>query len=205
MNTIDRLQQQLDALTREVDGLRRRRDALPGRPYDVRSAITFESSDSERPYPREATAESTVPIRFWEPGDTGRRYHSLDVACDAYLPIGWLPPDTDIDVALQPDGQWRIIRWPAVFQAYAPTQIPAATWGTYYACNELTPGVGAVQFWRKSGSLYVPQTYRDATAVTVDATNTTGAPVDAKKLLTVEVNADGDWVVTVEPCSDPCE
>jgi hypothetical protein len=211
MNETQRLRQDLDILTREVDALRRRRDSLRGRPYDVRSATTFESYSGSNPYPRYGI-DRALPIRFYEFNDDGERvYHSYDVACSARSPRVWLPPWVDVHVAAQPDGTWRIVQWPSLLHGRC-TQAPAgATWtgSIYDPCSSYLVPSGWVQVYGNANWGYpelwdTPQTYRNGDPVLLQIYNTSNLSPAQRKLLTMSADNGGRWCVIVEPCAGEC-
>jgi len=166
-------------------------------------ARTAELDQSES-YP--ATSETLLPIAYMDRDDnaaTWTQRNAYSQGIYAGSPMGWLPPDCDIEVV--PDkGGLRIVRGPTQMHGVAPSQIGAASWD---ACDSLTMGSGTVNVWRKDGTgKYVPQTYRDGSNVQMMFYNSSpeGA-VEADTLLKAALNPDLDWVIDFEPCDGACE
>lgn len=186
-----------------------------GMPFDVRPAITAEESDGY--YPTQPYDELPVifeDVRLVDGVNTYTDFSS-DATQRVLSPFGWLPPSCRVDV-VQQSGAWRIVRGPVELHGVASANISAAEWLEADVDDYLYPsdcgryqlGSGTVHVWRRiagEDGLYEPQYYSDDTAVTMTLYNQADQAVSANKFLTGNINADNEWIVTVEPCDGECE
>jgi len=209
----------LDFLQRSYDWLKGRREAATVRDRQVRLARTAEESGGY--YPTQPSGE--LPIVFLDcvlagdSEDLDYTARSANAQVRALSPVGWLPPDVEVEVTLQ-GSLYRIVRAPATLVGKCTADIAAADgWvsgsGYYYTgatCDEYEVSRNTVQIFRKvSGygltDAYVQQRYSNNDAVTMQWANISDLAVTANKLLIATRNADNDWMVTVEPCGGICE
>jgi len=168
----------------------------------TRPAITAETEDDPS-YPAYAAGEADLPVITLDPHELGtpaawdERMEHPEITAASRI---WYPPGCPVEIAY--DGlRWRIVRGPSLLHGVASSAIPTAAWNV--DCDEYTLGSATVQVWHKSGSVYVPQEYSDNDPVEMTFKNVSAA-VESCKLLVAQDNADGEWVVTVEPCELEC-
>lgn len=180
----------------------RRRNAELQTAIMLRPGVTAETEDTP-PYPAYAAGEADLPVITQDVHELGTvatwsdRYSTPLITAASRV---WYPPGCPVEIAH--DGKrWRIVRGPALLHGVASTDIGTAAWNT--PCTEYTLGSATVQVWAKSGSVYVPQEYSDSNPVEM-AFHNVSAAVSSCKLLVAQLNADGEWIVTVEPCELEC-
>jgi len=180
----------------------RRRNAELQTAVLIRPGVTAETGDDPS-YPAYAAGEADLPVITQDVHDVGSlaawtdRYTTPLIAAATRI---WYPPGCPVEIAH--DGKrWRIVRGPSLLHGVASTAIGTAAWNV--DCDEYTLGSATIQVWYKSGSVYVPQEYSDSDPVEMTFKNVSAA-VESCKLLVAQDNADGEWVVTVEPCELEC-
>jgi hypothetical protein len=137
-----------------------------------------------------------LPVKFraWELDDDDEEVtwtdRSPEPRVKAVSPVGWLPPDTPVEVAY--DGQrYQICESPHHLHGIACCQIPAAT----LTGHTWTLGRGTVAVVREtSPGVYEPQRWVDGTAVTMEFCNAEPVAIAAGDVLTAHQNADLEWI-----------
>lgn len=173
-------------------------------PDRVRIAKTAEAYDEdEETYSYPAFDERYLPIVFQTV--TIDQYGALTYEDDtanpedyAYSPMAWYPPGCIVEVVFDGD-EYRIIRGPtSLFGVATGYDISAAEWNE--DGDEYTLGTGTVSVWTLQGSVYKVLKYQDDSEVEMTFKNISDVAVAQDKLLLATLHADGQWIVTVEPC-----
>lgn len=193
-------------------GLRntRRRGAESVTARESWPAVTAELASpyyGEPAYPRwDSDQADQLPVTFLDGRLDGNDVlawlpRSPDPRVVAFSPVGWLPPDTRVEVAW--DGRrFRICQAPAILHGLAGSGVEAAEWT---GCTSLDLGHGIIEVFRKDTvGVLIQQRYADGSAVQMEVFNTSEM-VGAYKLLTVGRDRDNHWTVLVEPCDLECE
>jgi hypothetical protein len=195
---------QLQEVRDEVRGRRRQRAPIASRESQVRPAVTKEWFDAEASgsgeeysYPKyDASDADQLPIVFLEPDvTTGVAWdpRSAHPKCKALSPVGWLPPETRVEVAY--DGRrWRIVRSPTTLVGYSKQDIPGAS--VDRCAGIATMGGGQVQLaTRSKNGEYTEQKYHDETPVLAQWENWCGETVYADDLVVANQDRDNAWLI----------
>lgn len=148
-----------------------------------------------------ATTDRRLPVAFQTYAVSGGgvlTYSDFSTNADgiALAPAGWLPPNCQVEI--EHDGSWwRIVRGPTILHGRCTEDATEAEW----ASTTITLGAGELQVYRgTSAGVYTPQTYSGGSPVLLPFFNTGGIGDAYDKLVTVGLDADGNWVALVIPC-----
>jgi hypothetical protein len=119
----------------------------------------------------------------------------------ALSPIGWLPPDTEVEVCWDGRG-YRLVRWPVLLLGLVVDGFDGAVWTD---CSQLTLASGDLLMFRQdSRGIWVPAKYKDDSDVTMTAYSTSDETTPADKLVTMAPAASNEWHLILEPCGGSC-